>query len=69
MERQTLAISEACLLLGISRTHGYMLAKRGEFPVRVIRAGERYLVPRREIERLLDLDHPRPDDHVHAPAA
>lgn len=31
--------------IGISRSYSYVLAERGEFPCRVIRAGNRYLVP------------------------
>src|SRR5262249_25402966 len=35
----------AASILGISRTKAYALAKQGEFPVKLVRAGRRYLVP------------------------
>jgi predicted DNA-binding transcriptional regulator AlpA len=41
--------------LGLGRTKAYELAKAGEFPCRVIRAGRRYHVPTAEILRLVGL--------------
>ena len=38
-------IPTACRALGIGQTVGYGLAQRGEFPVPVIRVGNRYRVP------------------------
>lgn len=35
----------ACAALGISRSLGYELVRRGDFPVAVIRCGRRVLVP------------------------
>jgi len=41
----TTDIETAATILGISRTKAYALAKSNEFPVRLIRAGRRFLVP------------------------
>ena len=41
----TTNIETAGSVLGIGRTKAYELARAGEFPVAVIRAGRRYLVP------------------------
>ncbi|MEU6641266.1 DNA-binding protein [Saccharomonospora sp. NPDC046836] len=35
-------IPQACAALDISRSHGYELLKRGEFPCRVIKVGNSY---------------------------
>ncbi len=53
--RATQSIPQASRRLGISPGTGYELAARGEFPVRVIRAGKRILVPTAEIDRALGL--------------
>ena len=54
-ERQTLTVEEACDRLGIGRTLGYELARRGELPG-VIRLGRRLLVSRPALDRVLGLD-------------
>lgn len=41
----TTDIETAGAILGIGRSKSYELAKTGEFPVRVLRIGRRYLVP------------------------
>ena len=41
--------------LGISRGHGYALAARGEYPVRVLRVGNTYRVVTSELVALLGL--------------
>jgi hypothetical protein len=41
----TTTIETAGAVLGIGRTKAYELAREGAFPVTVIRAGRRYLVP------------------------
>ncbi|WP_243708303.1 helix-turn-helix domain-containing protein [Actinomadura sp. GC306] len=43
----------AARALGLSRTYAYNLAKRGEFPCRVIRIGTTYRVPTAELRKLL----------------
>jgi predicted DNA-binding transcriptional regulator AlpA len=40
----TVEIPKACTAFGISRSHGYALAGRGQFPARVIKVGGRYRV-------------------------
>jgi excisionase family DNA binding protein len=52
-ERLTLTVPEACRALGLSRNTGYTLIQRGEFPVCVIKAGKRILIPKIALERLL----------------
>ncbi|MFI9847189.1 helix-turn-helix domain-containing protein [Nonomuraea sp. NPDC051941] len=45
----------AARALGLSRNTAYRLAKRGEFPCRVIQAGDVYRVPTVEILTILGL--------------
>jgi predicted DNA-binding transcriptional regulator AlpA len=40
----TVDVTEACRAWGISKSHGYELCARNEFPARVIRVGSRYRV-------------------------
>lgn len=46
----------ACRAHGIGRTLGYELAKRGEFPCRVLKIGRAYRVTRADLLRSLGLD-------------
>jgi hypothetical protein len=46
-------IPTSCKALGISTSNGYAQAKKGEFPVRVIRVGSRYVVPTAGLLELL----------------
>ena len=50
----TTDIETAASILGIGRTKAYELAKAGEFPVKIVRVGRRYVVPIPAILRLLD---------------
>ena len=50
---QTISIQEAAEQLGIGRALAYRLARQGDFPCRVIRAGRRLLVVRADLERIL----------------
>ncbi len=52
----TCSVEDASRALGISRSHGYDLVNRGEFPVRVIRAGSRVLVSTAHLNRLLSAE-------------
>ena len=52
----TLSVEEAGRLLGIGRGAAYNAAKRGQIPT--IRIGSRLLVPRAQLERLLNGDGP-----------
>lgn len=47
----TLSIAEAAKLLGVGRNQAYEAARRGEIPT--IRIGNRILVPRAALDRLL----------------
>lgn len=49
----TTDVETAAAILGIGRTKAYDLAKAGEFPVRLIRIGRRYVVPTPAILALL----------------
>ena len=55
-QRLTISVEEAGRLLGISRGLAYELVNRGDIPS--VRLGRRIVVPRRALDRLLDL----PDD-------
>lgn len=52
-DKATSSIEEACARLGIGRSLGYQLAREGRFPVRILRIGRLYRVPRAELARLL----------------
>ncbi|MCC8929745.1 DNA-binding protein [Rhodococcus sp. I2R] len=51
-------IPTSCRALGISPSSGYAQAKKGEFPVRVIRVGSRYVVPTAGLLDLLGIERP-----------
>ncbi|HET9255758.1 MAG TPA: DNA-binding protein [Pseudonocardiaceae bacterium] len=50
----TVSVPTACAPLGISRSHGYDLARRGQFPARVITVGGCYRVITASLIRVLD---------------
>ena len=45
--------------LGISRAHGYALAKRGEYPVKVLKLGCSYRVITADLLNVLGIASPR----------
>lgn len=49
-------VSTAARALGLSRSTGYELARRGEFPCRVLHVGSSYRVPTAELLRVLGID-------------
>lgn len=49
----TTDVETAGAVLGVGRSKTYALAKRGEFPVRVLRVGRNYVVPVPAILELL----------------
>jgi predicted site-specific integrase-resolvase len=51
--RRTYDADEAFALMGVARSTGFDLIKRGQFPVPVIRAGRRIYVPKEPLDRLL----------------
>jgi hypothetical protein len=48
--------------LGLGRTKSYQLARSGQFPCRIIRAGKSYLVPTADLLALLGV--PQPGDQM-----
>ncbi len=61
-DRLTYTVEEASDRLGIGRTLGYELARRGELPG-VIRLGRRLLVSRPALEKALGLDSAQHEPH------
>ncbi len=57
----TLDIPTAARLLGCGRSLAYELAKRDQFPCRVLRLGSRYVVPTADLLRALGLPTDLPD--------
>ena len=49
-------VDTAARALGFSRSTGYELARRGEFPCRVLHVGSSYRVPTAELLRVLGID-------------
>lgn len=52
----TVGVPRASAALGISRSHGYELAARNEFPARLLRAGGRVLVITADLIKLLSAE-------------
>lgn len=52
----SVSVGRASTAYGISRSHGYELAGRGEFPARVIRCGTRLVVVTADIVRQLSAE-------------
>ena len=52
--RLGLTVVEAAKVLGISRSLAYQLAASGDLPT--VRLGRRLVVPRKALERLLEVD-------------
>ncbi|MFB7496121.1 helix-turn-helix transcriptional regulator [Streptomyces sp. NPDC056161] len=48
-------VETACRVLGISRSHGYNLARTGDFPCRVLRAGRSFRVVTADLRRILGI--------------
>jgi excisionase family DNA binding protein len=52
VERLTISVEQAGVMLGVSRVLAYQMANNGQLPV--IRCGRRLLVSRRALEAMLD---------------
>jgi hypothetical protein len=52
----TTDVETAGEILGIGRSKAYDLAKAGQFPVKLLRIGRRYVVPVAALLRLLDAE-------------
>lgn len=62
----TLDIPTAARALGLGRSTAYELARRGEFPCRILRIGSSYRVPTAELLRVLGIE---PGEEPMPPAA
>jgi hypothetical protein len=51
-------VPTACSILGISRAHGYELVRQNRFPVKVLRAGRRIVVPVAPLLQIVGLGAP-----------
>jgi hypothetical protein len=51
--RRTYDADEAFALMGMPRSTGFDLIKRGQFPIPVIKAGRRIYIPKEPFDRLL----------------
>ena len=58
--RATVDLMTAACALGLGRTKAYELARRGEFPCRVIRIGDTYRVPTAGLLELLGVSTEEP---------
>jgi len=52
------SIPRACSAFGFSRSHGFDLAQRDEFPARLIKAGGRWVVVTADLVRVLSAGDP-----------
>jgi excisionase family DNA binding protein len=52
MQKATLTVDEAALILGVSRNSAYQAARAGELPT--IKIGKRLLVPRIAFEKMFE---------------
>lgn len=53
-------VETASRALGISRSHGYNLARSGDFPCKVIRAGRCFRVQTADLRRVLGVPNQAP---------
>ncbi len=51
----TLSVEQAAVILGCGRSLAYNLARRGEFPCRVLRLGRRYVIPTADLLRAIGI--------------
>lgn len=61
MDKRTVTLDEVASALGIGRNTAYVLARRDEFPVPVIRLGRRLVVPREALEEVLETRKTTPE--------
>jgi hypothetical protein len=52
----TLNVEQAATILGCGRTLAYALVRRGEFPSKVLRLGNRYVIPTADLLRVIGID-------------
>jgi excisionase family DNA binding protein len=54
----TVDVTTAARALGLGRSTAYELARRGEFPCRVLRIGSSYRIPTADLLRVLGIEPP-----------
>jgi hypothetical protein len=62
----TVDLATAALALGLGRTRAYALARRGQFPCRVIRIGGTYRIPTAGLLELLGVTAEEPRSQMPA---
>ena len=58
----TVDVPTAARALGLGRSTAYELARRGEFPCRVLRVGRSYRVPTADLMRVLGVEPTTPQE-------
>jgi excisionase family DNA binding protein len=65
----TVDVTTAARALGLGRSTAYELARRGEFPCRVLRIGSSYRIPTADLLRVLGIELPTPHQRPAPPPA
>jgi excisionase family DNA binding protein len=65
----TVDVTTAARALGLGRSTAYELARRDEFPCRVLRVGSSYRIPTADLLRVLGIDPPTWDKQPAPPPA
>ena len=63
----TVDVPTAARALGLGRSTAYELARRDEFPCRVLRIGSSYRVPTADLMRVLGIEPPIPEEALGEP--
>jgi len=63
----TVNLPTAARALGLGRSTAYGLARRGEFPCRVLRVGSSYRIPTADLMRVLGVEPPTPEEAPEEP--
>jgi excisionase family DNA binding protein len=65
----TVDVTTAARALGLGRSTAYELARRDEFPCRVLRIGSSYRIPTADLLRVLGIEPPTPQQRPAPPPA
>lgn len=63
----TVDVPTAARALGLGRSTAYELARRDEFPCRVLRVGSSYRIPTADLMRVLCIEPPTPEEALGEP--
>ena len=63
----TIDVPTAARALGLGRSTAYELARRDEFPCRVLRVGSSYRIPTADLMRVLCIEPPTPEEALGEP--